>query len=345
MNPWIEALRLRSLPMSLAGALVASGLAAGASAFRWEVFVLLATTVLALQVLANFADEYGDLQKGADTDERVGPKRGMQRGEISFRQMRTALIGMTVLSFALGATLVLVALGLDPVRILIFLALGVFALFAAIGYTVGKRAYGYYGLADLFCLVCFGLLVVCAGYYLYAHTVTVVALLAGFGIGLLVCGMLNLNNMRDRETDAKTGKNTLVVRLGASAARVYHLLLVVLGMLCLGGAGLVLAWGGDVTVIAGLNSDMMAPAAWGSAATTPAAWGSNTDGAGIGSAAMAPAAWGWWRFTYLLAFIPLILHLRAVRRVETPAAYDALMRPYSLCVIVVSVLFALCVGV
>jgi 1,4-dihydroxy-2-naphthoate octaprenyltransferase len=327
MNPWIEALRLRSLPMSLAGALVASGLAAGVGAFRWEVFALLVATVLALQVLANFADEYGDLQKGADTDERVGPKRGMQRGEISFGQMRGALIAMTAFSFVLGVSLILVALGLSPVRILIFMALGAFALFAAIGYTVGKRAYGYRGLADLFCLVCFGLLVVCGGYYLYAHTVTVASLLAAFGIGLLVCGMLNLNNMRDRETDAKTGKNTLVVRLGANRARVYHWLLVVLGMLCLVGASLVLAWNGSMA-----TTDSSVPPLGNSVPP-------------LGNSAVALASWGWWRLTYLLAFIPLILHLRAVNRVKEPASYDALMRPYSLCVIVISVLFALCVGV
>jgi 1,4-dihydroxy-2-naphthoate octaprenyltransferase len=335
MSPWIEALRLRSLPMSLAGALVASGLAAGAGAFRWEVFALLIATVLALQVLANFADEYGDLQKGADTDERVGPKRGMQRGEISFSQMRTALIGMTIFSFVLGATLVLVALGLDPVRILIFLALGAFALFAAIGYTVGKHAYGYRGLADLVCLVCFGLLVVCCGYYLYAHTVTVAALLAGFGIGLLVCGMLNLNNMRDRETDAKTGKITLVVRLGTEGARVYHHLLLVLGMLCLVGASLALLWNGSAT------ATIDATAAAGTAVPTAA----TATTAAPAPIATLTAGWRWLRLAYLPAFIPLILHLRAVRRVENPAAYDALMRPYSLCVIVVSVLFALCVGV
>jgi 1,4-dihydroxy-2-naphthoate octaprenyltransferase len=197
--------------------------------------------------------------------------------------------------------LVLLALGPDPARIAVFVALGLFALFAAIAYTVGKHAYGYFGLADLFCLACFGLLAVCGGYYLYAHTITIAVLAAGFGIGLLVCGMLNLNNMRDRETDAKAGKSTLAVRLGRGGARVYHSLLVVLGLLSLIGASLAL-------------------------------------GAGAGT-------WEWWRFVYLLAFVAFALHLLAVGRVRDAAAYDKLMRPYSLCVILVSVLFAISVGV
>jgi 1,4-dihydroxy-2-naphthoate octaprenyltransferase len=321
--------------------------------FRWELFVLLIATVLAIQVLANFADEYGDLQKGADTEERVGPKRAMQRGEISFARMRGALIIMTLVSLALGVALVLTALGLDPLRLAIFVALGVFALFAAIGYTVGRRAYGYRGLADLFCLVCFGPLVVCGAYYLYAHTVTPGSILAGLGIGLLVCGMLNLNNMRDRETDAKTGKITLVVRLGARAALIYHRLLLISGVLCLAAAGLVCIAMGDVGGVGAGGAGAVAAAGAGAvgagadAADAAGAVGAGAAAPPAAAAAGAPALahLGWWRLAYLLACIPLIAQLRTVGKVSEPAAYDGLMRPYSLYVIVASVLFAFCVGV
>jgi 1,4-dihydroxy-2-naphthoate octaprenyltransferase len=235
IRPWIEALRLRTLPLSLAGAIIASGCAVSYNSFRPEVCALLVLTVLLLQVLSNFADEYGDLQKGADNDARIGPVRAMQRGEISFSQMRRALIALAFVTFASGIALVLVALGLDPLLLGVFLALGVLVLFAAIGYTVGKRAYGYYGLGDAFCLLCFGWLAVCGGFFLYAHYLTVPVALAATGVGLLVVGVLNLNNMRDRLTDADAGKKTLVVRIGARAARVYH------SVLLLGGFAL-LAW-------------------------------------------------------------------------------------------------------
>jgi 1,4-dihydroxy-2-naphthoate octaprenyltransferase len=192
-------------------------------------------TVLLLQILSNFADEYGDLQKGVDNKDRVGPHRGMQRGEISFSQMRHALIGGVILTFLVGSALILVAFGTDLVLILVFFAMGLVALGGAIAYTVGKHAYGYYGLGDLSCLLFFGLFAVVGGFFLYARSLDWTVFLAGFGVGFLITGVLNLNNMRDIENDAAGGKITLVVRMGSRRAVAYHYFLVIAGMVGLVG--------------------------------------------------------------------------------------------------------------
>ncbi|MDR0499893.1 MAG: 1,4-dihydroxy-2-naphthoate octaprenyltransferase [Coriobacteriales bacterium] len=341
MNPWIEALRLRTLPMSLTGAIVASGMALATETFRLEVFPLLVATVLGMQILGNFADEYGDLQNGADNDDRIGPKRAMQRGEISFKQMRVALIGVGALTFALGVVLIVVAFGSDLMSIVIFLCLGAFALFSAIAYTVGKHAYGYYGLGDIFCIACYGLLAVCGGFYLYSHTITLASIAAGFGAGFLINGMLNLNNMRDRTTDAATGKRTLVVQMGADGGRRYHNQLVIAGMACLLCASIALASSVDQNGYALLwpfqsnaYNDTLT-------ATADSLLGEES----VAAIKDLPAPWQWWRLLYLFAFIPLVLHLRTVNNVLNPKDFDALLRPYSFIVTFACLFFSVCIAI
>jgi 1,4-dihydroxy-2-naphthoate octaprenyltransferase len=293
---WIEAMRLRTLPLSLAGALVASGAAAAAGNFRPEVFALFILTVLSLQILSNFADEYGDLKNGADTDARIGPVRAMQRGEISFSQMKRALILVSAITLVLGIALIIVALEMNPFLLAIFLAMGGFVIFAAIGYTVGKRAYGYLGLGDIFCLICFGWMSVCGGYFLYTHTLNIWVWLAATGIGLPVVGVLNLNNMRDQNTDASTGKKTLVVRIGASNAKIYHTLLLSVGLLLL------------YIALAGLlyKSELF-----------------------------------WLRLLLISAgSIPLLLSLKQTLSVRELTGYDRCMRPLSMSIVLLSLVFA-----
>lgn len=231
MKAWIEALRLRTLPLSTAGCVVAAGLAAWFGVFTWSVFLLMLLTVVLLQIVANFADEYGDLQKGVDNESRVGPKRGMQRGEISFAQMRRALIVGTALAAISGVGLIIVSWNNDPTFLVLFLAMGVIAIVGAITYTVGRYAYGYYALGDAACMLFFGFFAVSGGFILYAHGYQWTVLLPTLSVGSLVVAFLNLNNMRDRENDAACAKTTTVVLMGAQRALVYHRALIVTGML------------------------------------------------------------------------------------------------------------------
>jgi 1,4-dihydroxy-2-naphthoate octaprenyltransferase len=231
LKAWIEALRLRTLPLSTAGCLVAAGLAAWFGAFRWPLFLLMLLTVIALQIVANFADEYGDLQKGVDNDERIGPRRGMQRGEISFAQMRGALIAGALTALTLGIALIIVAWDDDPLFLAVFLAMGLVAIAGAISYTVGRYAYGYHALGDAACMLFFGIFAVSGGFILYAHSYHWVVALPTVAVGSLVTAFLNLNNLRDQANDAACGKTTLVVVLGDKRARGYYLALIAIGLL------------------------------------------------------------------------------------------------------------------
>ena len=233
MKVWIEAMRLRTLPLTAAGVIVASGLAAFYGVLSWGLFFPMLIMALTLQVIANFADEYGDLEHGVDNDDRVGPHRGMQRGEITKEQMKRALIGTSIFVFLLIIGLVVGAFGIKAIGwIALFLALGAFCIWGAIRYTVGKHAYGYIGLGDFFSFFFFGIVAVVGGFFLYAKSMVALVWLPAVGLGLLVAGMINYNNMRDLENDAACGKRTVATMLGHRNAKIYHLLLVGGGMAC-----------------------------------------------------------------------------------------------------------------
>lgn len=223
---WIEAARLRTLPLAASGSFIAAGLAATAGAFRVEVFALMFVVSILLQVIANFADDYGDLAHGLDDETRVGPKRGMQRGIITPPQMRRALIGACTVTFALGCILIYVAftggpaLGAGAVTAMaVFLALGVAAIAAAVLYTVGPHPYGYLGLGDVMSFLFFGIVAVVAGSFLYVHQVTAASVVAALALGLPVAAVMNINNMRDSLADAAKGKRTIANRLYAAGER------------------------------------------------------------------------------------------------------------------------------
>ena len=233
MKVWIEAMRLRTLPLTAAGVIVASGLAAFYGVFSWALFFPMLLMALTLQVIANFADEYGDLEHGVDNEDRVGPHRGMQRGEITKEQMKRALIGTSIFVFLLIIGLVVGAFGIKAIGwIALFVALGAFCIWGAIRYTVGKGAYGYMGLGDFFSFFFFGIVAVVGGFFLYAKSMVALVWLPAVGLGLLVAGMINYNNMRDLENDAACGKRTVATKLGHKNAKIYHLLLVGGGMAC-----------------------------------------------------------------------------------------------------------------
>ncbi len=223
---WIEATRLRTLPLAASGSFVAAGLAVARGAWRPQVFALMLVVSVLLQVIANFADDYGDLSHGLDDETRVGPRRGMQRGIITPAQMKCALIALCLVTFVLGCLLIAVAftggpaMGADAaVAAGVFVALGVAAIAAAVLYTVGPHPYGYLGLGDIMSFVFFGLVAVIAGTFLYTHEPDAAAVVAGVALGLPVAAVMNINNMRDSLADAAKGKRTLANRLYAAGAR------------------------------------------------------------------------------------------------------------------------------
>ncbi len=232
VQSWLYAFRLRTLPLAFSSIITGSSIAFvdNRANFNWTVFVLCLITTLLLQILSNLANDYGDSEKGTDNDERIGPKRAVQQGLLSFAEIKTGIMVSVVLCLVFGSALVTEATkGLNTGYSVFFLLLGFAAIAAAIKYTVGKGAYGYMGLGDVFVLLFFGIVGVCGSYYLMAHQFHYPVLLPAFAIGAFASGVLNLNNLRDRESDAKAGKNSLVVKIGTANAKKYHTGLIILG--------------------------------------------------------------------------------------------------------------------
>jgi len=234
INSWISAARLRTLPLSVSGIIVGTTIAVSEGVFSITIFSLALATTLGLQVLSNFANDYGDGVKGTDNEDRVGPQRAIQSGLISQKEMFQGIVITAIVTLLFAVLLIYAAFGKENLGYaLFFFLLGVGAIAAAIKYTVGKSAYGYRGLGDVFVFIFFGLVAVYGSYFLYAHQWNWLVILPSFSIGFLSMGVLNLNNMRDRISDEKAGKNTLVVKLGAKNAKNYHYALILGAILCL----------------------------------------------------------------------------------------------------------------
>lgn len=233
MNPWIEAARPRTLPLSLSCILMGCFLAASSGQFSWPVAALSVLTTIILQVLSNFANDYGDAVNGKDTELRQGPKRAVHAGEISAAKMLRAIVIFSVLALISGIALLTVALHNAPASTFwVFLGIGIACIIAAITYTAGKRPYGYVGLGDLSVLIFFGWVGVLGSNFLHTHVWDWGMLLPASSCGLFAVGVLNINNIRDIESDRATGKNSIPVRLGREKAILYHWTILLIGMLC-----------------------------------------------------------------------------------------------------------------
>ena len=231
MKHWIQAARLRTLPLSVSGIIVGSAYAYYQGFSDWRIVVLALLTTLGLQVLSNYANDYGDGVKGTDAN-RIGEKRLVAAGVITAEQMKKAVIITAVLTFIIALLLIYVAFGKENFALsLIFILLGIGSIGAAIKYTVGKSAYGYSGFGDLFVFIFFGLVSVIGSNFLFTHFIDWKLFLPATSIGLLSVAVLNLNNMRDIENDKIAGKNTLVVKMGLKWAKKYHEIILVTGML------------------------------------------------------------------------------------------------------------------
>ncbi|MEO8933999.1 MAG: 1,4-dihydroxy-2-naphthoate octaprenyltransferase [Xanthomarina sp.] len=224
---WLSAFRLRTLPLSISGIIVAASLAAYNGFFDWKVLVLALLTTLSLQILSNLANDYGDGIKGTDNHERIGPQRAIQSGVITPKQMLRAIKINIVITILLALLLILAAFGTQSFMLgLLFFGIGLISIYAAVKYTVGSNAYGYRGLGDLFVLVFFGFVSVIGGYVLFSKHVDYVVFLPACTVGLLSVAVLNLNNLRDVNSDRNANKNTLIVKMGFENGKIYHYFLV-----------------------------------------------------------------------------------------------------------------------
>lgn len=232
---WIEAMRLRTLPLALSTILAGSAAAYPVESGFTPVLLLAIVTTVLLQILSNLANDYGDFRNGADSAGRVGPRRTVEAGLISPSAMKRAMIITSVLAFAAGLLLLWYSFGRHGrwLELGIFIGLGITAILGAVFYTAGKNPYGYRGLGDLSVLLFFGFLGVGGTYYLHTGEIGLSAFLPALSIGFFSTAVLNLNNLRDHENDAVSGKRTLVVMFGFDNAKIYHLILVVSGWLSL----------------------------------------------------------------------------------------------------------------
>ncbi|WP_449398003.1 1,4-dihydroxy-2-naphthoate octaprenyltransferase [Chryseobacterium wanjuense] len=238
MTDWIKAARLRTLPLSLSGIIMGAFIAkwrlyGEGGIWDWKIFALALLVTLLYQILSNYANDYGDGIKGTDAKRASEAEaRAVASGKITAKQMKNAVILFSILS--LVATVALLYVAFFPKymnEFYIFIGLGVASILAAIGYTVGKKPYGYMGLGDLFVFIFFGLVSVCGSYFLFTKSFSWDMLLPGTAIGMMSMAVLNLNNMRDIESDRLSGKNSFALRIGFKNAMIYEMILLQLPLI------------------------------------------------------------------------------------------------------------------
>ncbi|WP_343486516.1 1,4-dihydroxy-2-naphthoate octaprenyltransferase [Allomuricauda sp. d1] len=288
---WLYAARLRTLPLSISGIVVGTAMAHAMGFTNFGILILSLLTTVAFQVTSNFANDYGDGVRGTDNELRIGPKRALQSGMLSQSALKNGIFVSSVISILLAIALIYSAFGLDKIPYAVFfLVLGALSIWAAIRYTVGQSAYGYRGLGDLFVFLFFGLVSVLGSFFLYVGHFKTAAVFPAISIGLLSVGVLNLNNLRDVDSDKIHGKNTLIVKMGFERGKVYHAILVVIAFISFIVYGMVeiLPWQG---------------------------------------------------FMYLLAFVPIFMHLRRVLTIKQPSQMDPELKKLALSTFLSSVLF------
>lgn len=215
---WILAARPKTLPAALSPVIVGSAFAFADGGFDWLPALAAALGALLLQILSNFANDYSDFFRGADTPDRLGPVRVTSAGLIRPDEMRRGIAVVIALATLVG--LYLIWVGGWPI-----LAIGVAGILAALAYTGGPFPFGYYGLGEMFVFLFFGVAAVCGTYYVQTLTLTLPVVLASFAIGALVTAILVVNNYRDIDTDRRAGKRTLAVRLGRGGTQLEYVVL------------------------------------------------------------------------------------------------------------------------
>jgi 1,4-dihydroxy-2-naphthoate octaprenyltransferase len=230
---WIKAARLRTLPLALSCTFMGSALAFKFNAFDLTIFIFAIITTVVLQVLSNFANDYGDFKNGADTVKNRAD-RMLSSGNISEKDMQIALVLTSIVALVSGCILLFISFDKNELaKLLLMLFLGLAAIWAALKYTTGENPYGYKGLGDLFVFLFFGLVGVMGTSYLYYQNFTGLHVLASMLVGFMSVAVLNLNNLRDINTDELAIKITIPVRLGWKKAKIYHTVLMFSAWICL----------------------------------------------------------------------------------------------------------------
>ncbi len=233
VGAWISAVRLRTLPLALAAIGMGNLLHFGEPGFRWEILILGMLTTTFLQVMSNLANDLGDSIHGADSGHRKGPIRAVQSGAISREEMRTAVGVLAFASLISGICLLWMAFRNDWHAAIPLFVTGLFCIAAAYFYTNGKKPYGYRALGDLAVFVFFGVVAVLGASWLQVKEFSGLEILPASALGFWSTAVMNLNNMRDVESDSLAGKKTLPIILGSVNARIYHFVLVLGGILFL----------------------------------------------------------------------------------------------------------------
>jgi 1,4-dihydroxy-2-naphthoate polyprenyltransferase len=217
LRDWYLAARPATLPAAVVPVLVGSALAVSARHLNVLVFVATLLGSLLIQIGTNFANDYFDFAKGADTAERLGPTRVTQSGIFTPRQV--AIATAATFGLALLDGLYLVSIGGWPIVLI-----GLLSIVCGVAYTGGPFPLGYHGLGDLFVFIFFGIVAVCGTYYLQTGSMSLTALIASVPVGLMSTNILVVNNLRDIATDRAAGKRTLAVRIGRAATRRQYIL-------------------------------------------------------------------------------------------------------------------------
>lgn len=228
LKAWVQALRLKTLPLALGAILLGSRLPK--MSFDVQILGLAALTAVLLQILSNLANDYGDFVKGTDKHRK---DRQLGGGKISPKAMKIAIGLFVILSLVSGIFLLNTAFGSNTSRWWTFLGFGLLSIAAAIAYTIGKKAYGYYGLGDLFVFLFFGLLGVLGTAYLYSSEIESAYVLAAIAYGALSVGVLNVNNIRDLDKDILNNKITLASKMGKDGALNYQAFLMITSVIAL----------------------------------------------------------------------------------------------------------------
>ena len=230
---YIASMRLRTLPLSMSGVILGLMLAAADYQVRWDTIVLTLLTTAFLQILANVSNEYGDYKSGTDSSDRKGPAYSLTGGFLTENDFKVMIWIYIILCAVSGLALIKISFGtlidLEPALMIL---LGAAAIKAATHYTLGKNPYGYRGLGDIYVFLFFGLVSVLGAYYVASHNLRPLMLLPASAIGLFSVGVLNVNNIRDMETDARTRK-TIPLRIGERNAKIYQTALVAGGWICM----------------------------------------------------------------------------------------------------------------
>ena len=226
MKKWIAAFRLKTLPLALGAIILGSWV--NDFSFDFEIFLFASVTAILLQILSNLANDYGDYIKGTD---RHRKDRQLAEGTISPRSMIVAIILFALGSLLSGIYLLNLSFGDSWDLWIRFLLIGMLSIAAAISYTVGKRAYGYMGLGDVFVFIFFGLVGVLGTSYLFKQEIWTSTWLLAIGYGCLCVGVLNVNNIRDLDKDVLTNKITIASKLGLQGSIIYQTLLIITAFL------------------------------------------------------------------------------------------------------------------